>query len=45
MEYDAAFRTKVVRRVMRSGQAAMWVAQALGMSEAMLGKWLRAACT
>jgi transposase len=44
-KYDAAFRTEAVRRVNQDGQAAMRVAQALGMSEAMLGKWVRAART
>ncbi|OGX82115.1 transposase [Hymenobacter coccineus] len=42
-EYNAAFRTKAVRRVNQDGQAAARVAQALGMSEAVLGKWVRAA--
>ncbi|TFZ62912.1 hypothetical protein E4631_24175 [Hymenobacter sp. UV11] len=44
-KYDAAFRTEAVRRVSQDGQAATRVAQALGMSEAVLGKWVRAACT
>ncbi|RYY10322.1 MAG: hypothetical protein EOO36_20755 [Cytophagaceae bacterium] len=42
-KYDAAFRTEAVRRVNQDGQAATRVAQALGMSEAVLGKWVRAA--
>ncbi|MGI4864408.1 MAG: transposase [Janthinobacterium lividum] len=42
-KYDAAFRTEVVRRVTQDGQAASRVAQALGMSEAVLGKWVPAA--
>ena len=42
-KYDAAFRLEAVRRVMQDGQAATRVAQALGMSEAVLGKWVRAA--
>lgn len=42
-EYNAAFRTKAVRRVTQDGQAATRVAQALGMSETVLGKWVRAA--
>ena len=42
-KYDAAFRTEAVRRVTQDGQAATRVAQALGMSEAVLGKWVRAA--
>ena len=41
--YDAVFRTEAVRRVTQDGQAATRVAQALGMSEAVLGKWVRAA--
>ncbi|TDN38729.1 hypothetical protein E4631_22475 [Hymenobacter sp. UV11] len=42
-KYDAAFRTEAVRRVTQDGQAATRVAQAMGMSEAVLGKWVRAA--
>ncbi|AWM35190.1 transposase [Hymenobacter nivis] len=42
-KYDAAFRTEAVRRVSQDGQAATRVAQALGMSAAVLGKWVRAA--
>jgi transposase len=42
-KYDAAFRAEAVRRVTQDGQAATRVAQALGMSEAVLGKWVRAA--
>jgi len=42
-KYDAAFRTKAVRRVTQDGQLATRVAQALGISEAVLGKWVRAA--
>jgi len=42
-KYDAAFRTEAVRRVLEDGQLATRVAQALGMSEAVLGKWVRAA--
>lgn len=41
-KYDAAFRTEAVRRVTQDGQAATHVAQALGMNEAVLGKWVRA---
>ena len=44
-KYDAAFRTEAVRRVTQHGQMAARVAQALGMSEAVLGKWVRAART
>ncbi|RZJ93278.1 MAG: hypothetical protein EOO60_05010 [Hymenobacter sp.] len=44
-KYDVAFRTEAVRRVTQDGQAATRVAQALGMSEAVLGKWVRAART
>ena len=42
-KYDAAFRAEAVRRVTQEGQAAARVAQALGMSEALLGRWVRAA--
>ena len=42
-KYDAASRVEAVRRVSQDGQAAMCVAQALGMSEALLGRWVRAA--
>jgi transposase len=42
-KYNAAFRAEAVRRVTQDGQATTRVAQALGMSEAMLGKWVRAA--
>ncbi len=42
-KYDAAFRFEAVRRVTQDGQTATRVAQALGMSEAVLGKWVRAA--
>ena len=42
-KYDAAFRTEAIRRVSQDGQAATRVAQALGMSEALLGRWVRAA--
>ncbi|MGI4832574.1 MAG: transposase [Janthinobacterium lividum] len=41
--YDAAFRTEAVRRVTQDGQAVTRVALAVGMSEAVLGKWVRAA--
>lgn len=41
-KYDVAFRTEAVR-VNQDGQLAARVAQALGMSEAVLGKWVRAA--
>lgn len=37
-KYDAAFRAEAVRRVTQDGQAATRPAQALGMSEAVLGK-------
>ena len=40
---DAAFRTEAVRRLNQDGQAATHVAQALGMSKAVLGKWVGAA--
>jgi transposase len=42
-KYDVAFRTEAVRRVTQDGQAVTRVALALGMSEAVLGKWVRAA--
>ena len=42
-KYDAAFRAEAVRRVTQDAQAATRVAQALGMSEALLGRWVRAA--
>jgi transposase len=42
-KYDAAFRTEVVRRVTHDGQAVTRVALVVGMSEAVLGKWVRAA--
>jgi transposase len=42
-KYDTAFRTEAVRRVTQDGQAVTRVALALGMSEAVLGKWVRAA--
>ena len=42
-KYDAAFRSEAVRHVNHDGQMAARVAQALGMSEAVLGKWVRAA--
>ena len=42
-KYDAAFRTEAVRRVTQDGQAVTRVALAVGMSEAVLGKWVRAA--
>ena len=42
-KYDAAFRAEAVRRVSQDGQATTRVAQALGMSEALLGRWVRAA--
>ena len=42
-EYDAAFRAEAVRRVSQGGQAATRGAQALGMSEVLLGRWVRAA--
>lgn len=41
-KYDAAFQTEAVRSVNQDGQAATRVAQTLGMSEAVLGKWVRA---
>jgi transposase len=44
-KYDVAFRTEAVRRVTQDGQVPTRVAQALGMSEAVLGKWVRAART
>ena len=42
-KYDAAFRAEAVRRMTQDGQAATRVAQALGRSEALLGRWVRAA--
>ena len=42
-KYDAAFRAEAIRRVTQDGQAATRVAQALGLSEALLGHWVRAA--
>jgi transposase len=44
-KYDAAFRTEAVRCVNQDGQAATRSVQALGMSEAVWGKWVRAART
>ncbi|MET4075053.1 transposase [Hymenobacter sp. UYCo722] len=44
-KYDAAFPTEAVRRVTQDGQAAARGAQALAMSEAVSGKWVRAALT
>jgi transposase len=44
-KYTAAFRTEAVRRVNQDGQMSARVAQALGMSEAVFGKWVRAART
>jgi len=44
-KYNAAFRTEAVRRVTQDGQAATRVAQALSRSAAVLGKWVRAACS
>lgn len=41
-KYNAAFRSEAVRRVNQNGQMAARVAQALGMSEAVLSKWVRA---
>ncbi|MFD1875510.1 transposase [Hymenobacter bucti] len=38
-KYDAAFRTEAVRRVTQDGQPVTRVALAVGMSEAVLGKW------
>ena len=37
-KYNAAFRVEAVRRVTQDGQAATHVAQALGMSGALLGR-------
>lgn len=42
-KYDAAFRAEAIRRVTQDSQAATRVAQALGMSGALLGRWVRAA--
>lgn len=42
-KYDAAFRTEAVCRVTQDGQPATRTAQALGMNEALLGHWGRAA--
>jgi len=44
-KYDAAFRAEAVRRVVEQGQAQTRVAQALAMSTALLGRWVRAART
>jgi transposase len=41
--YDVAFRVEAVRRVNQDVQAATRVAQTLAMSEALLGRWVRAA--
>ena len=41
--YDMAFRTAAVRHVTQDRQAVTRVALALGMSEAVLGNWVRAA--
>ena len=42
-KYDAALGSEAVRRVSQDGRAGARVAQAVGMSEAVLGKWVRAA--
>jgi len=42
-KYDVAFRAEAVRRVAEHGQCQARVAQALGMSAALLGRWVRAA--
>jgi len=42
-KYDAAFRAEAVRRVSQDKQPATRVAQALGLSSALLGRWVRAA--
>lgn len=42
-KYDTAFRVEAIRRVTQDGQTAARVAQALGMSEALLGRWVRVA--
>lgn len=42
-KYDTVFRTEAVRCVTPDGQAVTRVALAVGMSEAGLGKWVRAA--
>jgi transposase len=41
--YDVASRVEAVRRVNQDVQAATRVAQTLDMSEALLGRWVRAA--
>ncbi len=40
-KYDAVFRAEAVRRVAEHGQPQARVAQALGMSAALLGRWVR----
>ncbi len=42
-KYEAAFRAEAVRHVTQDGQAATRFAQALGLREALLGRWVRAA--
>jgi len=42
-KHDAAFRAEAVRRVQQDKQPATRVAQALGMSSALPGRWVRAA--
>ena len=44
-KYDPAFRAEAVRRVVEHGQPQTRVAQALGLSVAVLGSWVRAART
>jgi transposase len=43
IKYDAVFQTETVRRVNQDRQAATRVAQAAGMSEAVLGKRVQVA--
>ena len=42
-KYDAAFRAEAIRRVTQDRQAAARVARAVGISQALLGRWVRAA--
>lgn len=39
-KYDAAFQTEAVRHINQDGQAAKQVAPALGINEALLGRWV-----
>ncbi len=42
-KYDIAFQGEAIRWVTQDGQVTTRVAQALGMSEALLGRWVRTA--